>query len=122
VRAVLERGDGTRAYADRLGDGELRYLALALVLLTGPGVLEVDPVAEVPAACQTLTVLADGLDRCLDGRQTRELLALAGRVCADGHLRLVAALSGPPLPPGTRPPGAAVVHLGDDRQPTGARP
>ena len=30
---------------ERLGDGELRYIALALVLLTGPGVLEMDPAA-----------------------------------------------------------------------------
>ncbi|MFF5971453.1 ATP-binding protein [Streptomyces sp. NPDC012769] len=74
----------------RLGDGELRYLALGLVLLTGPGVLAMDPVAEVPQAMQTLTVLADGLDRGLDGPQVRALLALAAEVCASGHLRLVA--------------------------------
>ena len=36
---------------DRLGDGELRFVALALVLLTGPGVLDVDTSTEVlPAA------------------------------------------------------------------------
>lgn len=37
VRALLDRGDGSRTELGRLGDGELRYLALALVLLTGPG-------------------------------------------------------------------------------------
>jgi hypothetical protein len=71
VQALLDRGDGLRTPLGRLGDGELRYLALALVLLTGPGVLEVDTAGEVPAALQTLTVLADGFDRDLDVRQRR---------------------------------------------------
>ncbi|MEU6316603.1 ATP-binding protein [Streptomyces sp. NPDC047009] len=92
VRALLDRGDGLRTPLKLLGDGELRYVALALVLLTGPGVLEVDPVGEVPAALQTLTVLADGLDRCMDRRQTRELLGLAARMCERGHIRLVGAV------------------------------
>uniref|UniRef100_A0AAU2V116 ATP-binding protein n=1 Tax=Streptomyces sp. NBC_00003 TaxID=2903608 RepID=A0AAU2V116_9ACTN len=93
LRAVLARG-GTRhgTPVGRLGEGELRYLALALVLLTGPGVLAVDTVAEVPPAMQTLTVLADGLDRGLDPRQTRELIALATEMCARGHIRLLAAV------------------------------
>ncbi|BBJ40406.1 hypothetical protein SSPO_031240 [Streptomyces antimycoticus] len=69
---------------ERLGDGELRYLALALVLLTGPGVLAVDPAADVLPARQVLTVLADGFDRCLDRRQARELLGVAARMCARG--------------------------------------
>ncbi|MET9950500.1 ATP-binding protein [Streptomyces sp. NPDC006339] len=93
VQAVLERAAGAAGAVTplgRLGDGELRYLALGLVLLTGPGVLEVDPATEVPQAMQTLTVLADGLDRGLDKRQMRALLSLAGEVCATGHLRLVA--------------------------------
>jgi len=90
---VLDRGDGSRTALRRLGEGELRYLALALVLLTGPGVLEVDPVGEVPAAMQTLTVLADGFDRSLDPRQRRELLRLAGRMGERGHIRVVAAVS-----------------------------
>ncbi|MEU8486778.1 ATP-binding protein [Streptomyces sp. NPDC048641] len=110
VRAVLDRGDGLRTPVDRLGDGELRYLALALVLLTGPRVLAVDPVAEVPEAYQTLTVLADGLDRSLDPRQLRELTALAERMCGRGHIRLAGAVGD-----GTwaaREHGAAVVDLG----------
>lgn len=89
VRAVLDRGDGHLTPLRRLGDGELRYLALALVLLTGPGVLDVDPVAEVPAAFQCLTVLADDFDRCLDTRQTRALSRLAASMCARGHVRLM---------------------------------
>ncbi|MFJ4773696.1 AAA family ATPase [Streptomyces uncialis] len=89
VGAVLDRGDGHLTPLHRLGDGELRYLALALVLLTGPGVLDVDPVAEVPAAFQCLTVLADDFDRCLDIRQTRALSRLAASMCARGHVRLM---------------------------------
>ncbi|MCX5327486.1 AAA family ATPase [Streptomyces sp. NBC_00120] len=110
VRAVLDRGDGLRTPVDRLGDGELRYLALTLVLLTGPRVLAVDPAAEVPEAYQTLTVLADGLDRSLDPRQLRELTALAVRMCGRGHIRLAGAVGD-----GTwaaREHGAAVVDLG----------
>ncbi|MEV5982919.1 ATP-binding protein [Streptomyces sp. NPDC052114] len=87
--ACVDRGGGMRTPLGRLGDGELRYLALALVLLTGPGVLAVDPVAEVPEAYQTLTVLADDLDRRLDARQARALGELAVRMCARGHIRLV---------------------------------
>ncbi|MFE9412107.1 AAA family ATPase [Streptomyces sp. NPDC006704] len=109
LRAVLARGahlHGTPV--GRLGEGELRYLALALVLLTGPGVLAVDPVAEVPGAMQTLTVLADGLDRALDPRQARELLTLAAEMCARGHLRLLAAVGDAA---GAREAGATVVDL-----------
>ncbi|MEU7281444.1 ATP-binding protein [Streptomyces sp. NPDC045431] len=92
VRAVLDRGAGASRHGtplERLGDGELRYLALALVLLTGPRVLAVDQAVEVPGALQTLTVLADGFDRDLDGRQARELVALAALICGEGHMRLV---------------------------------
>lgn len=110
VRALLDRGDGLRTPLRLLGDGELRYLALALVLLTGPGVLEVDPVGEVPAALQTLTVLADGLDRCMDRRQARELLALAARMCERGHIRLVGAVSEASRASGVE--GMTVVDLG----------
>ncbi|MEU9097740.1 AAA family ATPase [Streptomyces sp. NPDC048361] len=93
VRAVLARGGNRHGTpVGRLGEGELRYLALALVLLTGPGVLAVDTVAEVPPAMQTLTVIADGLDRALDPRQTRELIALAAEMCARGHIRLLGAV------------------------------
>ncbi|WP_037890412.1 AAA family ATPase [Streptomyces sp. NRRL S-87] len=76
----------------RLGEGELRFLALALVLLTGPGVLAVDPAAELLPARQALAVLADGLDRGLDGRQTAELLRLALLSCGRGHVRLAGAV------------------------------
>lgn len=93
VRALLDRGDGVRTPLGLLGDGELRYLALALVLMTGPGVLEVDPVGEVPAALQALTVLADGFDHALDARQAGELARLAVRMGARGHIRLVGAVS-----------------------------
>ncbi|KUM77168.1 biotin transporter BioY [Streptomyces curacoi] len=93
VRGVVERGDGFRTELGRLGDGELRYLALCLVLLTGPGVLEVDPAGEVPAAMQTLTVLADGFDRGLDPGQRGELVRLAARMCGRGHIRVVGAVS-----------------------------
>ncbi|MEU7583964.1 ATP-binding protein [Streptomyces sp. NPDC041068] len=92
VHAYIDRGGGVRTPLGRLGDGELRYLALALVLLTGPGVLAVDPVAEVPAAYQTLTVVADGLDRRLDARQARAIGDLAARTCGRGHIRLVGAV------------------------------
>jgi hypothetical protein len=93
VRAVLDRGDGVRTALGRLGEGELRYLALSLVLLTGPGVLDVDAAGEVPAALQTLTVLADGLDRGLDVGQRGELLRLAARMCERGHIRLAGTVS-----------------------------
>lgn len=109
VRALLDRGDGSRTALGRLGDGELRYLALALVLLTGPGVLEVDPVGEVPAAMQTLTVLTDNLDRSLDPRQRAELLRLAVRMCERGHIRLVGAVSDASWAAGVD--GVTVVHL-----------
>ncbi|MFG2311920.1 AAA family ATPase [Streptomyces sp. NPDC048566] len=109
VRGLLDRGDGVRTPMELLGDGELRYLALALVLLTGPGVLEVDPAGEVPAAYQSLTVLADGLDRGLDARQAGELVRLAERMCERGHIRLVAALSG--AVPEFAAAGATVVDL-----------
>ncbi|WP_369273941.1 ATP-binding protein [Streptomyces sp. R11] len=93
VRGVLDRGDGVRTELARLGDGELRHLALSLVLLTGPGVLEVDPVGEVPAAMQTLSVVVDGFDRGLDPVQRGELVGLAARMCERGHIRVVGAVS-----------------------------
>ncbi|MGW7305786.1 AAA family ATPase [Streptomyces sp. NPDC054835] len=117
VQAVLERGARLATPLGRLGEGELRYLALALVLLTGPGVLAVDPLAEVPEAMRTLTVLADGLDRGLDARQLRELLALAATICANGHMRLVGTLGEGRLgePGAGWAPGVTVVDLGRDR-------
>lgn len=89
VIAAVDRGPLGLVPVDRLGDGELRFLAMALVLLTGPGVLEVDTSAEVLPAAQVLTVLGDGLDVGLDRAQTRELLTLAGRAAERGHIRLV---------------------------------
>jgi hypothetical protein len=79
------------------------------VLLTGPGVLEVDPAGEVPAAMQTLTVLTDGFDRGLDPRQRGELLRLAARMCERGHIRLVGAVSDASWAAGVD--GVTVVHL-----------
>ncbi|WP_225827001.1 AAA family ATPase [Streptomyces naphthomycinicus] len=109
VRALLDRGDGLRTGISRLGDGELRYLALTLVLLTGPGVLDVDTPGEVPDALRSLTVLADGFERALDPRQRRELLRTAARMGERGHIRCVAAVSDASWATGT--PGVTVVHL-----------
>nr|WP_319595862.1 ATP-binding protein [Streptomyces sp. ID05-04B] len=110
VRAVLDRAAGGPTELARLGYGELRYLALALVLLTGPGVLDVDPAGEVPAATQTLTLLADGLDRGLDVRQRAELLRLAVRMAERGHIRCVAAVGDGSWV--ARTDGVTVVDLG----------
>ncbi|WP_051856237.1 AAA family ATPase [Streptomyces sp. NRRL S-1868] len=110
VRAVLGRGAGRAdTPLEWLGDGELRYAALSLVLLTGPGVLAVDPVTEVPAACRALMVLADGMDRDLDGRQARRLLALASRMSTRGRVRLLA--TGPADGPLVREATAAVAAV-----------
>ncbi|MGW3951188.1 AAA family ATPase [Streptomyces sp. NPDC004752] len=109
VRAVLDRGDGTRTDVGRLGDGELRYVALALVLLTGPGVLDVDAPGEVPDAIRGFTVLADGLDRALDGRQRAGLLRHAARMCALGHIRFVGTVGEASWAGGTD--GVTVVDL-----------
>lgn len=90
----------------------MRYLALTLALLTGPGLLVMDAAGEVPSAMQTLTVLADGLDRDLDGRQLRALLSLAGTVGAAGHLGLVGTVTEPGAVPARETPGVTVVDLG----------
>ncbi|MER7791809.1 ATP-binding protein [Streptomyces sp. NPDC097640] len=118
VRALLAQGELGAMPVERLGDGELRYIALALVLLTGPGVLEMDAGADVLSARQALTVLADGFDRCLDRRQARALLGVAARMCARGHIRLVGTVAEPPVadPPGAgEVTGATVVNLGCER-------
>ncbi|MFD5792785.1 ATP-binding protein [Streptomyces diastatochromogenes] len=109
VRALLDRGDGFRTELARLGDGELRYVALALVLLTGPGVLDVDTPGEVPDALRSLTVLADGFDRALDPVQRRTLLGMAARMGERGHIRCVGAVSDASWAAGTE--GVTVVHL-----------
>ncbi|MEU6314930.1 ATP-binding protein [Streptomyces sp. NPDC047014] len=112
VVAVLDRGPGRPATdLARLGAGELRFLALALVLLTGPGVLDVDPAAELLSARQALTVLADGLDSGLDGGQSAELLRLALLSCGRGHIRLVAAVGEGTAAAARRAEGVAVVDL-----------
>ncbi|UUY50423.1 ATP-binding protein [Streptomyces yangpuensis] len=112
VAAVLDRGPGRPATElARLGSGELRFLALALVLLTGPGVLDMDPAAELLSARQALTVLADGLDRGLDGNQAAELLRLALLSCGRGHVRLVAAVGEGTAAAARRLDGVSVVDL-----------
>lgn len=118
VRTVVERGGGRRTPMEWLGDGELRYAALALVLLTGPGVLATNVAEEVLPARQSLAILADGLDRGLDRRQTTALLTLAGRMGERGHVRLLGAVSdgGAAAAAGTegvaQVPGVALVDLG----------
>jgi energy-coupling factor transporter ATP-binding protein EcfA2 len=112
VGAVLDRGPGRPATdLARLGAGELRFLALALVLLTGPGVLAMDPAAELLAAQQALTVLADDFDRGLDGAQAAELLRLALLSGARGHVRLVATAGEATTGAARSVPGVAVVDL-----------
>jgi hypothetical protein len=95
----------------------LRYAALALVLLTGPGVLSMDPAQEVLPARQAMTVLADALDRGLDGRQAAELIALAVRMGERGHVRLLAGVgdAGAAAREAARHPGVALVDLGGER-------
>ncbi|GHH37052.1 AAA family ATPase [Streptomyces candidus] len=88
VRALIGRGTRGVTPVGRLGEGELRYLALALVLLTGPRVVDVEQEVGMPDAHRALTVLADGFDRAMDARQVRALTELAGEVCRRGHLRL----------------------------------
>lgn len=109
VRAVLDRGELGELPVEQLGDGELRFLALALVLLTGPDVLAMDPVGEVPSAHQQMTVMADGMDRCLDHRQARELVSLAVRMTERGHVRLLGTVRDPSVADGL--PGVQVLHL-----------
>lgn len=100
-----------RPTSAKLGAGELRFLALALVLLTGPGVLEVDPAADVLAARQALTVLADGLDRGLDRRQSAELLRLALLSGGRGHVRLAGSVGEDTAGTARGLPGVSVVDL-----------
>ncbi|MCZ0992961.1 hypothetical protein O1L44_07285 [Streptomyces noursei] len=95
---------------EQLGDGELRFLALALVLLTGPGVLAMDPAGEIPSALQQMTVMADGMDRCMDRRQVRELVSLAVRMAERGHVRLLGTVRDPSVAEGL--PEVQVLHLG----------
>ncbi|MFE9631386.1 ATP-binding protein [Streptomyces sp. NPDC006463] len=116
VTAVLDRGPVRPATElARLAGGELRFLALALVLLTGPGVLAMDPAAELLSARQALTVLADGFDRGLDRAQSGELLRLALLACGRGHIRLAAAVGEETAAAARRLPGVTVVDLTHER-------
>ncbi|MFF9478396.1 AAA family ATPase [Streptomyces sp. NPDC014733] len=110
LQAVLDRGRLGQMPLDCLGDGELRYLGLAVVLLTGPRTLAMDPVAEIPEARQQLTVVADGADRCMDARQAAELMALAARMADRGRVRLLGTVRDPAAADGL--PGVRVLHLG----------
>ncbi|WP_327113507.1 ATP-binding protein [Streptomyces sp. NBC_01341] len=110
TRARMERGPGPGTPLGRLGDGELRYLALTLAVLTGSRAMAADPHSEVPSAMRAVTVLADGLDRNLDTRQTRELLTLAAAVCGGGHTRLLGTV-GEAAAAVARAAGVTVVDL-----------
>lgn len=112
VRALVARGDGPGTPLERLGDGELRYLALAVALLMGPGADPADADSEVPSALQTRTLLTDGLDRDLDGRQTRELLAEAASTVAAGRVRLLGTVTEAGAARARGTAGATVVDLG----------
>ncbi len=90
VRAALDEAGGRRVGAGELPSAVLRQLAFATVLLTGPGVLQMSPAAEIPEAERLLTVLAEGLDLGLDRARTAQLLRLAVEVAARGHVRLLA--------------------------------
>ncbi|MEU0134958.1 ATP-binding protein [Streptomyces sp. NPDC006296] len=111
VHALVGRGAAPGTPLGRLGDGELRCLALALVLLAGPHALAADPAAEVPDALRVVTVLADGFDRSLDLRQAGALLALAASVCAEGRLRLLGTVGGAAAAVARVTAGATVVDL-----------
>ncbi|WP_425508516.1 ATP-binding protein [Streptomyces roseirectus] len=109
LQAVLDRGGGGTTALHRLGDGELRHLGLALVLLTGAGVLTVDAPREVPTALGALTLLADNFDRCLDLNQRFTLLELAVLMAERGHIHLMGTVSDDSWAIGL--PGVTVVHL-----------
>ncbi|MBC3844236.1 hypothetical protein GXW82_41025 [Streptacidiphilus sp. 4-A2] len=103
--AVVDEGGGRLTPAALLGAGTLRRLAFATVLLTGPGVLQMESAAEVPDADRLLTVLAEDLDPEL----CSALLPLAVEVVARGHVRLLATGRGP-----ARMPGVLDVHCRRD--------
>ncbi|AXK34972.1 ATP-binding protein [Streptomyces armeniacus] len=108
VRAVLDRGEtGRQTPVEWLGDGELRYIALALVLTYGAAALSADAARDALPGAPALTVLADGLDRGLDRRQSDALMVLAARMCARGHVRLLGTVRGE-----AGVPEGALVDLG----------
>ncbi|WP_052682017.1 AAA family ATPase [Saccharothrix sp. ST-888] len=93
--AVFDEGVLGRTSADQASDGMLRLLAFAAVLLTGAGVLDVEPAAEVPPAHRQLAVLAEDLGAGLANEQIAALLRVAREVCEKGDVRLLAALNDP---------------------------
>lgn len=93
--AVFDEGVLGRTGADQASDGMLRLLAFAAVLLTGAGVLDVDPAGEVPSAHRQLTVLAEDLGAGLGAEQTASLLRVAREVCEREDIRLLGALQEP---------------------------
>ncbi|PYC77039.1 biotin transporter BioY [Streptomyces tateyamensis] len=105
--AVFDEGVLGRTGADQASDGMLRLLAFAAVLLTGAGVLDVEPAAEVPWARRQLTVLAEDLGAGLGAEQTAALLRLAREMCDKEHLRLLAAVQDPGPAEGV--PGVSLV-------------
>jgi energy-coupling factor transporter ATP-binding protein EcfA2 len=110
--AVFDEGVLGRTRADQASDGMLRLLAFAAVLLTGAGVLNVDPAAEVPWARRQLTVLAEDLAAGLSVEQTTALLRLAREMCGTEHVRLLAAVQDPG--PARQVPGVALVSCRRD--------
>lgn len=118
VIAAVDRGPLGMLPVDRLGDGELRFVALALVLLTGPGVLDVDTSTELLPAGQVLTVLGDGLDLGLDRGQVRELLRLAGVAAGRGHIRLLGTVQDAACAAGLG--GVTLTRLGGESDGLGA--
>ncbi|MEV4557366.1 ATP-binding protein [Kitasatospora sp. NPDC049285] len=93
--AVFDEGVLGRTGADQASDGMLRLLAFAAVLLTGAGVIDVDPADEVPDAHRQLVLLAEDLGAGLAHEQITALLRLAHEVAAKEDVRLVAALQDP---------------------------
>jgi hypothetical protein len=98
VLAALGEPGGGRTGAHLMSAGLLRQLAFALVLLTGPGVLQMES-AEVPETERLLTVLARDLDAGVADGQVGELLRLAEEVARRGHVRLLATLRAGPAAP-----------------------
>ncbi|WP_441246087.1 AAA family ATPase [Kitasatospora sp. McL0602] len=93
--AVFDEGVLGRTGADQASDGMLRLLAFAAVLLTGAGVLDVDPAGDIPSAHRQLTVLAEDLGAGLAAEQTAALLRVAREVCDREDVRLLGALQDP---------------------------
>ncbi|MEU6233082.1 ATP-binding protein [Kitasatospora sp. NPDC047058] len=120
VLAVFDEGVLGRTGADQASDGMLRHLAFAAVLLTGAGVLDLDPAAEVPWAHRQLTVLAGDLGAGLGTEQTASLLRLARDMAGRNQLRVLAALQEPAAArealggDGELPPGVALVECRRD--------